>query len=245
MSGVVVVIPALNEEAAIRSVVEGVLAAGLPVIVIDDGSTDDTAVILREVPVTVVSHAVRKGKGQSLREGFAEARRLGFDAAITMDGDGQHHAEDLPRLLSMHECCAEALLLCARTQGRSEQPPLRRFGNRCADFFVGWSCRQPITDSQCGHRLYPLSLFDHVRLPKSDGFVFESELLIDAARAGTPILSIPIRARYHPDRRDSHFRPFLDVMRIIRMISGKLIPRGLDPVGLYRSLRKVRTHDVA
>lgn len=238
MSRIVVAIPALNEQAAIRDVVTGVLAAGLPVIVIDDGSTDETAAIVRELPVTLLQHVSRQGKGQSLRDALAEARRQGFDAVISMDGDGQHHAEDLPAIVRAHAQRPDALLLCAREIGREAQPAIRRFANHFADFWVSWACGQRVLDSQCGHRLYPLAVVAAMQLPQSEGFAFESEMLIEAARVGTPIASIPIRARYHAGRRASHFRPLLDVARITRMIFWRIVRRGLYLGGLYRSLTR-------
>lgn len=232
----VVVIPALNEALAIRDVVEGVLAQGLPVIVVNDGSTDATAEVVATLPVTVLTHAERMGKGQSLRDGFAEAKRQGFSAVISMDGDGQHHAEDLPKITAAHQSRPDALLLCAREIGREAQPAIRRFANHFADFWVSWACAQRVLDSQCGHRLYPLNLLERMRLPQSEGFAFESEMLIEAARIGTPIASIAIKARYHQGRRQSHFRPLLDVWRITRMIFMRIVKRGLYLPGLYRSL---------
>ena len=180
----------------------------------------------------------RQGKGQSLRDALAEARRLGYTAVVSMDGDGQHHAEDLAPLLRAHAAHPEVLLLCAREIGREAQPAIRRFANHFADFWVGWACGQNVLDSQCGHRLYPLSMMAAMNLPQSEGFAFESEILIEAARIGTPIGSIAIKARYHAGRRASHFQPILDALRITRMISWRLIKRGMYLPGLYLSLTR-------
>ena len=96
---IAVVIPALNEVLRIRDVVEGALAYSDRVIVIDDGSDDGTSEAVSDLPITLLRHATRMGKGAGLRDGFAEALRQGALAVVTMDGDGQHHAEDIPRLL--------------------------------------------------------------------------------------------------------------------------------------------------
>ncbi|HET9033293.1 MAG TPA: glycosyltransferase family 2 protein, partial [Dokdonella sp.] len=96
---VAILIPALNEEMAIRRVLESALAVLPDVIVVDDGSTDRTAEIASEFGVTLIRHASPRGKGESLRDGFREALRLGFDAVVAMDGDGQHDAADIPRML--------------------------------------------------------------------------------------------------------------------------------------------------
>jgi glycosyltransferase involved in cell wall biosynthesis len=236
MNGLVVLIPALNEERAIAAVVNSVLALSLPVIVINDGSTDGTAKALANLPITVIHHPERQGKGQSLRDGFIEAKRQGFAAVITMDGDGQHHAEDLPAMLRAYQLRPDVLWLCAREIGRDAQPKIRRFANHFADFWVSWAAAQNVVDSQCGQRLYPLAMLERMNVPKSEGFAFESEMLIEAARVNTVIGSIAIRARYHQGLRASHFRPLLDVWRITRMIFLRIVRRGLYLPGLYRSL---------
>jgi glycosyltransferase involved in cell wall biosynthesis len=232
-----VVIPALNEELALRAVVESTLPYCSEIIVVDDGSSDRTSEVVADLPVTVLRHAQRMGKGQSLRDGFAAAIARGADAILTMDGDGQHAAEDIPRLLAAHARNPRALILCARLLDRETQPAIRRFGNRFADFWISWACGQKVRDSQCGQRLYPRVLLEGTPLPAdSGGFAFESEILIEAARHGFPIGSIAIRARYHDGRRPSHFQPLRDVGLITSMVSKKLLRRWLFLNGLVRSL---------
>lgn len=234
-----VVIPALNEELALRAVVEATLAYCPEVIVIDDGSTDRTSEVVKDLPVTLLRHAERMGKGQSLRDGFAEAIKRGADAILTMDGDGQHAAEDIPRLLAAHQRNPRALILCAREVDRGSQPMIRKLANHFADFWISWACGQKVRDSQCGQRLYPRVLVEATPLPASSGgFTFESEILIEAARHGFPIGSVSIRARYHEGRRPSHFQPLRDVGRITKMVSGKIVRRGMFLNGLVRSLAR-------
>lgn len=235
---VAVVIPALNEEASIRAVVESVLPYGLDVIVIDDGSRDGTRAALDGLAVSLIVHPQRQGKGESLVDGFRLALARGCEGVISMDGDGQHTAADIPRLLAAHHASPGALVLCARTVGRENQPGLRHFANHCADFWVSWAAGLPIRDSQCGQRLYPRALIEALPARAAGGFAFESEILIEAARRGVPILSLAIEARYAPGRRASHFRPLLDVARITRMIAGKLLRRGMYPAGLWRALTR-------
>jgi glycosyltransferase involved in cell wall biosynthesis len=237
-SRIAVVIPALNEEASIRAVVESVLPLGLDVIVIDDGSRDGTRAALEGLAVTLIVHPQRQGKGEALVDGFRLAITRGCDGVISMDGDGQHAAADIPRLLAAQRTAPGALLLCARTVGREIQPGLRHFANNFADFWVSWAAGLPIRDSQCGQRLYPRALLEALPAHVAGGFAFESEILIEAARRGVPILSLAIEARYAPGRRASHFRPLLDVWRITRMIAGKLIRRGMYPAGLWRALTR-------
>ncbi len=235
---VAIVVPALNEALAIRAVVESALVHCRDVFVIDDGSSDATAACIADLPVRVIRHRERMGKGRSLKDGMHAAFDDGFDAIISIDGDGQHSSDDIPRLLQAHAAQPQALLLCARLIGRESQPALRRFANHFADFWVSWACGQRVLDSQCGQRLYPRVLMETIKPASADGFAFESEVLINAARAGFSIAAVPIRARYHAGRRASHFQPLRDVVRITRMISVKLILRGLALPSLLRSLTR-------
>jgi len=235
---VAIVVPALNEALAIREVVTSALAQCPDVFVVDDGSSDATAAIIAELPVRVIRHAQRMGKGRSLKDGMRAAFDAGFDAVVSMDGDGQHGSEDVPRLIQAHASHPTALLLCARLIGRETQPGLRRFANHFADFWVSWACGVRVLDSQCGQRLYPRVLMEAIAMPTADGFAFESEVLINAAQSGFVIAAVPIRARYHAGRRASHFQPLRDVARITRMIFWKIVFRGFALPSLYRSLAR-------
>ena len=133
---VAIVIPALNEERAIRGVVESVLAISPNVIVIDDGSTDATVEHIADLPITLIRHATPLGKGQGLRDGFRKARALGFDAVVTMDGDGQHLASDIPRILAAARHYPEHLVIGARIRNRENQPKARRRANDLADWGI-------------------------------------------------------------------------------------------------------------
>lgn len=233
---IAIVVPALDEARSIREVVTGALALGHEVVVVDDGSRDGTSDAIADLPVVLLRHAQRQGKGQSLRDGFAAAFARGATAVVTIDGDGQHAASDIPRLVAAHERSPQALVLCARTKSDGPRPALRRFANGFADFWISWACGLRVLDSQCGQRLYPKCVLDAIAMPASGGFTFESEVLIEAARAGFGIVGVPILARYHEGRRPSHFRPLADIGLITRMVSGKIVRRGLFLPGLVRSL---------
>lgn len=120
-------------------------------------------------------------------------------------------------------------------QGRDATPGKNRFGNRQADFWVSWACGARVTDSQSGQRYYPRAAVDLALTLPHDGFVFESEILIEAARRGMYTVSVPIMARYADDRRASHFKPFRDVRRITGMIAWRLFRRGFMLPSLWRS----------
>ena len=235
---IAVVIPAFNEALAIRSVVSEALKFCPDVFVIDDGSSDETAKCIADLPVRLIQHQQRMGKGRSLKDAMQTAFAAGFDAVISIDGDGQHSSEDIPQMVRAHCMHPKTILLCARLIDRGTQPGIRRFANHFADFWISWACGQPIVDSQCGQRLYPKSVMNHIDAPQTDGFAFESEVLINACRAGFTVATVPIRARYHSGRRASHFQPLNDVARLGRMIFKKLLLRGLALPSLYRSLTR-------
>jgi glycosyltransferase involved in cell wall biosynthesis len=223
---VAVVIPALNEERAIRDVIRSVLAVCPNVILVDDGSTDATLERVADLPITVVRHATPLGKGQGLRDGFRKARELGFDAVVAMDGDGQHLAADIPRLLAAARRYPEHVVIGARIRNRESQPPARRRANDFADWGISWGCGVPVADTQSGQRYYPLGALELADL-EADDFVFEAALLIAAARdKKLGIVSVPIESRYHGEFRLSHFRPVRDVTRITLYTVGRVIHYG-------------------
>ena len=133
-----VIIPALNERLRIREVVEGALRHADRVIVIDDGSDDGTGESVQDLPITLLRHDTRQGKGASLRDGFEEALRQGVAAAISMDGDGQHSADDIPRLLDAANRRPGWVVIGARLRKRSQQPTYRRLANEFGDWGVAW-----------------------------------------------------------------------------------------------------------
>jgi glycosyltransferase involved in cell wall biosynthesis len=240
-NNVVVLVPALNEALRIRDVVTGALAHCANVIVVDDGSDDDTCARIADLPVIVLRHPQRMGKGASLRDGFAEALRRGFQAVLTMDGDGQHAADDIPRLLEAGNRHPGAVIIGARLRKRSQQPLYRRLANEFGDWGIAWGTGYQIADSQSGQRLYPAAVAALDDVP-GENFVFEAQILISAARRlGTRCVSVPIESRYKSVHsaeqfRASHFRPFRDFSRITRHIVLQALRHG-DVPAVYRSIR--------
>ncbi len=231
----VVVIPALNEERAIRGVVVEALAHCAQVIVVDDGSSDRTSEVIADLGVECIRHAQPQGKARALLDGFRRAVELHCEGVLTMDGDGQHSAADLPRLLAAAVQYPNHIVIGARLRGRDAQPGKNRFGNKQADFWVSWACGQRVVDSQSGQRYYPRAVLELAQQLPHGGFVFESEILIEAARRGIRTVSVPIQSRYEEDRRASHFRPLQDVARITRMIAWRLVRGGFMPGNYWRA----------
>jgi glycosyltransferase involved in cell wall biosynthesis len=209
-----VVIPCLNEEKAIGKLLAGVLAHCADVVVVDDGSTDRTAEIVAALPVTLIRHETRRGKGDALRAGFRKALELGASGVLTMDGDGQHDPADIPRMLVAARQFPDSLVIGARMLGKERQPNARRRANDFADWGISWGCGRPVADTQSGQRWYPRATVELVDLPAQD-FVFEAAVLIAASRElDMSVVSIPIDCRYDHEARHSHFRPVRDVVRI-------------------------------
>ena len=235
---IVAVIPAYNEARTIRDVATRTLRVLPDLIVVDDGSSDGTAAELEGMRVTVISNGENLGKGASLWRGFAVALAEGADAVVTLDADAQHQPEDIPRLVEAWRAQPGRIVIGARVLDRDKAPPLRAFANRFANFWVAWAAGCPVTDSQSGFRLYPAALLKTVRVAHGPGarFAFESEILIEAGRAGVRSAAVPIAAIYPPQARASYYRSAVDTARIVRMIAWKLVSRGLDLPALVRSL---------
>ncbi len=223
---VAVLIPALNEERAIREVVEGALAVSTRVIVIDDGSIDATVARIADLPVTLIRHARPMGKGAGLRDGFRRALELGVEGVVAMDGDGQHLAGDVPRILAAARQCPDCIVIGARIRNRQQQPAGRRRANAVADWGISWAAATPIADSQSGQRYYPRAALRLADLHAED-FVFEAALLITACRElHLGVVSVPIDSRYEPQFRRSHFRPIRDIARITGYTVGRILHYG-------------------
>jgi glycosyltransferase involved in cell wall biosynthesis len=234
-----IVIPAYNEARTIRDVAERALGQSPLVIVVDDGSTDGTVAALEGLPVVVLRNVGNRGKAASLRNGADEAIRRGAGAILTLDGDGQHAPEDVPLLVAVHAAVPGRMVIGSRLHAREEIPPARYWANRFANFWISWAAGHAIADSQSGFRIYPAALFAQasVNYDEAHSFVFESEILIEAARLGVYATCVPISVRYGAHARPSHFRPVVDIARIVRMVAWRLLARGLYLQGLYRSFK--------
>ena len=239
---VVAVIPALDEAQTIRDIAERARREADALIVVDDGSTDGTAERLAGLDLVVVRREQNLGKADSLWDGIQRALAMGADAIVTLDGDGQHRPEDIGRLVGVHAKHPQCIVIGARLHDRAQFPARRYYANRFAGFWISWAAGYPIADTQSGFRVYPASLFS--QLARSDfrgnRFVFESEVLIRAARRGFFSVATRIPGIYPNQARPSHFRPVADIAKIVLMVAGQLLRRGMYPAGLWRSLHRPR-----
>lgn len=230
-----IVIPGFNEATTIRTVAARSKQQCSNVIVVDDGSTDGMADVLAGLDVTVLRNETNCGKAGSLARGFDYALAQGASGVITLDADGQHSPEEIPLFLEESARYPTAFLIGARRREQRKASRARYFANRIADFWIGWAAGLPIEDSQSGFRLYPANLLQTVSLKsdKTRSFVFESEVLIEAARCGIECRNVEITVRPRSGHRPSHFRPLGDILRITQMVAWKLISRGLYLRGLW------------
>ena len=237
-----VVIPTYNNEKTIRKVILGVLVYTKDIIVVNDGSTDNTAGILSEfTQVTRVDLKDNKGKGNALRIGFKKALELGFSYAITIDSDGQHFPEDIPVFINalQQEHTKNVLYIGARNMQQTDVPKKSSFGNKFSNFWFWFETGISLKDTQSGFRLYPITELKGLKFytPK---FEFEIEIIVRAAWKGTLVKNLPVRVTYNEEERVSHFRPFQDFTRI-SILNTWLVLIALfyiKPRDLYRRFKK-------
>nr|WP_246525270.1 glycosyltransferase family 2 protein [Geomobilimonas luticola] len=195
------------------AVVHEVIQAGMPVLVVDDGSNDGTAASVAGLPVNLLRHRENRGKGAALRTGFSWALQHGFVGAITLDADGQHEPTAIPLLAETALREGWDVLLASRFVQFQQMAGLRRHWNR----FGAWCMKKrtgfDIDDSQSGFRYYSARLLRTITLV-NDGYDLEMEILIKAWKAGMTIGSIPVPARVADGRATSHFRPVRDTWNI-------------------------------
>ena len=221
MSDHVTVIPVFNEAATIGGLVERAALHG-PVIVVDDGSWDGSDEAAAAAGAVILRTGGRSGKGAALRLGFAGALARAAERVVTLDGDGQHDPDDIPRLLAASEPEPDALVIGGRLSGGgSLMEPARLHALRIAGFFINWLTGQHVADTQSGFRVYPRELLERVS-PRGGGFVFETEVFVRAAAAGYAIREVPLSS-LRPASRPSRFRPFRDGVAV----TGYLVGQGL------------------
>lgn len=216
MEKICVIIPTYNNATTIRRVIEDVEKYCSSIIVVNDGSTDDTAAILQSIPspIEVVSYPDNRGKGYALVTGFKKAKALGYTHAITIDADGQHFADDIPCFIEGLKHNPEGFIVGCRNLTEENMPRQNTFANRFSNFWFRLQTGINLPDTQSGYRLYTLSSLKGLNLITSR-YESELELLVYAAWAGVDITSVNVKVYYPPaEERVSHFRPIYDFFRI-------------------------------
>jgi len=213
MASVLVLIPARNEARTIGPIVEEV-RSGFPVLVVDDGSTDDTAAIARKAGAEVVSHSTNLRKGAALKTGFSWAMNNGYEAVITMDADGQHDPADLHNFLDTYRNRLPHFIIGKREF--SKMPWSNRFANFLGSRILSRALGVRVADNQSGFRLLTRHFLERMKL-RSNGYEMEVEMIGEAVRLRVPIVWVPIRTLYFSERK-SGFRAFRDTLRFLHMV---------------------------
>lgn len=206
-------IPAHNEAPRIEPVIRGALAH-LPVLVVDDGSTDNTAVVARAAGAEVLVQTPNQGKGAALKAGFRRALELGSAAVITLDADGQHDPAEIPNFIAAYQQRSPDLLIGSRDF--TKMPPVRRFANTSGRALFSWALGQPIADNQSGYRLVSRRLIEAALQSSLSGFEFEVEMVVLCVRRGFRLDWTPIRTIYGDER--SHISPLKHTARFLSLV---------------------------
>jgi glycosyltransferase involved in cell wall biosynthesis len=206
-----VIIPAYNTSKTIGSVVEGALKYVDKVIVADDGSVDDTAIAASCTGAEVIKIGRNKGKGNALRVLFHKAVKDGYDAVISMDADSQHDFDDIPLFINMWSMYPEDIIVGSRMHEKEKIPRARYNSMHIARFYISLAANQFVEDTQCGFRLYPISLIKKICLT-TERYVTETEILMKAGDMGATIRFVNIKTIYGDN--SSHFRPIMDITAI-------------------------------
>jgi glycosyltransferase involved in cell wall biosynthesis len=212
---VLALLPAHNEQATVREVLEGVLRHVDRALVVDDGSDDDTGAQAARVDGTEVLRIPRTGKGGALRAGFARAVAAGFDWVMTIDSDGQHDPDEVPSFLAVAHAEGVPFVVGSRCADLAVMPWLRRATNRTMSWWLSRLARQEIPDTQNGFRLIATAVLREIPLTTCH-FETESELLVAASRRGFRIGSVPIRTIYRKGGA-SHIRKVPDTWRFLQL----------------------------
>ncbi|MBY0275246.1 glycosyltransferase family 2 protein [Candidatus Binatia bacterium] len=217
-------IPAFDCARTIADVVRGAARHCEHVLVVDDGSTDDTAAHARQAGAEVIRHELNRGKGAALRSGLIRLLAQGYTHAFSIDGDGQHLASEMQRMLDASRAAPNAIVLGARRITEDQQvAPIKRFGNDFANWWVSLAAGREFRDTQTGFRIYPIAATLELGV-QAERYQFESEVLILAARRGIDIQTCEVAVFYPPPgERISHYDPWVDTYRIIVTVVSFLV----------------------
>ncbi|MCM8782946.1 MAG: glycosyltransferase family 2 protein [Candidatus Omnitrophica bacterium] len=210
-----VIVPTYNESKNIASIVKKLKGYNLEVVVVDDGSQDNTAKVAENYGAKVIKNAYNLGKGASLIKGFNYAIKNNFDIVITMDGDGQHLPEEVLNFIQKAKESSACIFIGNRMLNTKDMPFLRKLTNLIMSLFISLIVKQYIPDTQCGFRLIKRELLEKLKLDTRH-YETESEIIIKAKQLGYKIEVVPIKCIYR--KLKSQIHPFLDTLRFIRFI---------------------------
>lgn len=212
-TSILAVIPAYNEVQGIARVVEGA-KLHLPVLMVDDGSIDETAVQAEMAGATILRQTPNQGKGAALRAGFRWALAQGYEAVVTLDADGQHDPAEIPLFLDAYHTTRADLIIGQRDFSR--MPPARRLANWLGGLTYSWALGQPIADNQSGYRLISRRLLEMILTGVEQGFEYEVEMITTCVRCKFPLGWVPIQTIYAGEK--SHINPVRHLRNFARLV---------------------------
>ncbi|MCO6453142.1 MAG: glycosyltransferase family 2 protein [Caldilineales bacterium] len=213
MTSILALIPAYNEAGRVAPVIAGA-AQHLPVLVVDDGSKDDTVAVAERSGATVLRQVPNQGKGAALGAGFRWALEQGYDALVALDADGQHDPAEIPQFLDEYSLNAADLIIGARDF--SQIPPVRRIANTLGRWSFSWALGEPILDNQSGYRLLSRRMMEATLTSAEQGFEFEVEMIVLCVEQGYRLSWVPIRTIYADER--SHIKPWAHARNFTRVV---------------------------
>lgn len=209
---ILALIPAYNESDRVAPVVRAALAY-LPVLVVDDGSSDGTAQYALDAGAEVLYQQPNQGKGAALRAGFAAALERGFQAVLTLDADGQHDPAEIPTFLAAYRRTSADLIIGRRDF--SSMPPVRRLANTLGTALFSRAVRQPVPDNQSGYRLISRRLLKAIQNNRESGFEFEVEMIVTCVLEKYSLDWVPIRTIYAGEK--SHIHPLNHLAKFLQI----------------------------
>ena len=212
MASILALIPGYQEGPRIATVVAGARVF-LPVVVVDDGSTDDTAAQAEAAGAMVLRQVPNAGKGAALRMGFRHALEHGAEAVVTLDADGQHDPAEIPVFLAAFEVSRPELIVGRRDFG--SMPPVRRLSNTLGGWVFSAAVGRRVADNQSGYRLIGRRLMTALLDSDESGFEFEVEMIARCIALGLPLTDVPIRTIYRGE--PSHIRPWRHFTQFLRV----------------------------
>ena len=216
------IIPVHNEANAIGDIVDSLVKKNQTVVVVDDGSVDNSGKIAADKGAIVISNERKNGKGNSLRKGFDYAIKEGFDGVVTVDGDGQHDVDDFDKFISFAKENKDIVVNGNRMTDSKGMPFVRRLTNQFMSVLISMACKQRITDTQCGYRYIGSEVLKELNL-LSNQFEIETEILMKASKKGFIIYSIPIKTIYRNEV--SKINPLKDTIRFIAYFLGEIFSK--------------------